>query len=574
MEKIMNVFKVSIVIPIYNAEKYLRQCLDSLVSQTLKEIEIICVDDGSTDNSKNIIIDFIKKDGRIKYISMDNNLGSGLARNKGIKSAKGEYLSFVDSDDHVLNENVYEEIYDFACKNNVDMVSTNLKSFNDDGEYFENKLCFEIKEESPILPQDYGIPWYHQKNLYKRSFLSENNIEYPDYRRGQDPVFLTKVLVNIDLVYCLPIDFYAYRTLGVKKIKSEDMELDYIKHFKDVLDILEINDFNESYLNYEKRLYHFFISPHAFSSKSLENNIKKVFGENSRIYTIYKLKTSLLNKEKEIKKLKSGFKYNKSLDINVNLNKKSHVEDSIQLYHELNGQINYFLEEIYEKLFKKNIDRPIRERLISTFPSLCIILKRNDDSLKNAIINVNGYKAIKDNKFFDVGYYLRKYPDVRRSGKDPLLHYIIHGFKEGRTPYFFFDFKNYLSNDEDVKDFNLSPIVHYSLYGQKETLNVGENQEIKVISVIPVKSGTYRKTVVEITFNKPIKLGTKLIELKNNSGKVIPINIKFFKNRIYVIPSESLSKSTKYTVILHSKSITDIFNYPIAHFSAIVSTNI
>ena len=140
----MSKIKVSIIIPVYNAEKHLKQCLNSLISQTINEIEVICVDDCSTDNSQNIIEDFNTKDDRIRYFSMRKNSGSGLARNKGINHAKGEYLSFVDADDHIINTNCYEEIYKFAHKNSADMVSTNLKLFTNDGKYFQNKQCFEI----------------------------------------------------------------------------------------------------------------------------------------------------------------------------------------------------------------------------------------------------------------------------------------------------------------------------------------------------------------------------------------------------------------------------------------------
>jgi glycosyltransferase involved in cell wall biosynthesis len=328
----MSKIKVSIIIPVYNAEKHLKQCLNSLISQTINEIEIICVDDCSTDNSQNIIEDFNTKDDRIRYFSMRKNSGSGLARNKGINHAKGEYLSFVDADDHIINTNCYEEIYKFAHKNSADMVSTNLKSFTNDGKYFQNKQCFEIKDELPIPPQDYGIPWYHQKNLYKRSFLIKNNIEYPDYKRGQDPVFLANILINLDLVYCLPIDFYAYRSAGVKTLNSKDKELDYIKHYRDVMEILNTKTFKEVYLNYEERLYNHFISTNSFSDESIENSVKTVFGENSKVYTIYKLKKILQNKEKEIEKLnKQKYLYEERIEFKEQLIKRMNSSNSWKL---------------------------------------------------------------------------------------------------------------------------------------------------------------------------------------------------------------------------------------------------
>lgn len=580
----MNELKFSIIIPVYNSEEHLHQCLNSLVNQTLKEIEILCVNDCSTDKSAEIIKDFSTKDDRIKYFSMVKNSGSGLARNKGIENARGEYISFIDSDDIAIGDTVYEEIYKFASKNNADMVGTNLRAFRDDKEYFKIVKCFEIDDERTILPQDYGIPWFHQKNLYKRSFLIKKNLKYPDYKRGQDPVFLANVLINLDRVYCLPIEFYAYRTTGLKKINSEDKELDYIKHFRDVLEILNTATFKKTHLKYEESLYYYFTNPNLFfSTESLERSIKTVFGEDSRIYTIYKLKKSLLNKEKEIKKLKSASRANEKLN-NIKFSVKGQNEDSFieSEFEELNSQIDgknlnlhikYLIEEIYEVLFKENVSRSFSQKLLSKFPSIYIIFNRNNSSFKNALINLRGYKSIKDNDFFDIGYYLRKYRDVRKSGADPLLHYIYHGFKENRDPHPSFDNEYYLIKNKDLKDFNLSPLVHYSLYGQKEKREISKNREIKVISVNQVNNPTYSKTVIEVTFNKPIKAGTKWIDLKNSSKELIPIEIKFFKNRIIVVPSEPLYKSTTYNLILHSKSITDIFNYPLALYSTVFSTN-
>lgn len=570
--------KISVIIPVYNAGKYIRQCLESILNQTMKEIEVLCVDDGSTDKSKNIIKNFSKKDHRITYLTMTKNSGSGLARNKGIENAKGEYISFVDSDDHIINNTAYEEIYKFAHQNNANMVTTNLRAFINDGEYFQNKKCPEVNKELPILPQDYGVPWYHQKNLYNRNFLIENNIKYPDYKRGQDPVFLAKVLKNVDLVYCLPVDFYGYRTFETfDKLNSEGKELDYIKHFRDVLDILDLNTFKETHLKYEKKMYDFFTTPILyFSTESLEKNIKTVFGENSKIFTIYKLENSLFNKEKEIIRLKSTTQ-NKEKSKFIISNEMEHFIDSIILLKEennnlqingknLNFPIKYLIEEFYEILFLENRGRSISQILSSKFPRLYILFNRNASNLKGIFLNIKGYKAIKDNKFFDIGYYLKKYPDIRKSGKDPLLHYMLYGFKEGRNPNTTFDNDYYLSENPDVKDLNISPLVHHSIFGHKEHRKINANQELKVIRVNQVNNSNMQ-SIIEVTFNQPIKAGTKWIEFKNNIKQSIPIEIEFFRNRIYITCLESLSKSIPYTLILHSACITDIYNRPITLYT-------
>ena len=112
--------KVSIIVPVYNIEKYLAKCLDSLINQTLEDIEIICVNDGSTDNSAEILNEYAQKDCRIKIINQDN-AGLSAARNTGINAANGEYIGYVDSDDWI-DLNFYEKLYNAAKDTDADIV--------------------------------------------------------------------------------------------------------------------------------------------------------------------------------------------------------------------------------------------------------------------------------------------------------------------------------------------------------------------------------------------------------------------------------------------------------------------
>ncbi len=110
--------KISVIIPTYNKEKYLNECLDSVINQTLKEIEIICVNDGSTDNSLTILKEYEKKDKRIKIINQENS-GVAIARNRAMDISKGEFIAFLDSDDKIINDNSLENLYYAAVNNNV-----------------------------------------------------------------------------------------------------------------------------------------------------------------------------------------------------------------------------------------------------------------------------------------------------------------------------------------------------------------------------------------------------------------------------------------------------------------------
>ena len=116
--------KVSVVVPCYNVEKYLPQCMDSIINQTLKDIEIICVNDGSTDSTLRILQKYAEKDKRIKIIDKANS-GYGASMNKGFSEANGEYLGIVESDDWV-EPDMFENLYNLAKSNDVDVVKSNF----------------------------------------------------------------------------------------------------------------------------------------------------------------------------------------------------------------------------------------------------------------------------------------------------------------------------------------------------------------------------------------------------------------------------------------------------------------
>ena len=123
--------------------------------------------------------------------------------------------------------------------------------------------------------------------------------------------------------------------------------------------------------------------------------------------------------------------------------------------------------------------KPISGNLISKFPSAYILLKSYKTGIKNALINIKGYRQIKKNHLFDIIYYLNNNDDVRKSGMDPILHYVYHGYKEGKEPNPTFDGKYYLKKHKDVKKSNLNPLVHYALYGINEERKTMENENIE-----------------------------------------------------------------------------------------------
>ena len=129
--------KVSIIVPVYNVEEYLKECLDSLVKQTLTDLEFICINDGSTDSSLEILNEYAKKDGRFIILSQENQ-GQGVARNNAIQISKGEYIAFLDPDDWV-ELNALEILYNFAKEKNAQIVQFNYKEYNEEKDRYREQ---------------------------------------------------------------------------------------------------------------------------------------------------------------------------------------------------------------------------------------------------------------------------------------------------------------------------------------------------------------------------------------------------------------------------------------------------
>ncbi len=201
--------KISVIIPVYNVEKYLRECLDSVVNQTLRDIEIICVNDGSTDNSLEILKEYEKQDSRIKIIDKKNE-GVAIARNYAIDIASGEYILFLDADD-ILDIEGCEWTYT-ACKdNNADILCYDLKKFSKTplhiGKTKTKKTCNLISKN---IIKSYLI--YIGGKIVKRSFIKKYNIKFPPkIKTGEDGLFCIKCYFNSEKWYHLNIPLYYYR---------------------------------------------------------------------------------------------------------------------------------------------------------------------------------------------------------------------------------------------------------------------------------------------------------------------------------------------------------------------------
>ena len=227
--------KVSIILPVYNVESYLRQCLDSIIMQTLEDIEIICVNDGSTDNSLEILQEYKNKDSRIKIINQENR-GQGVARNIALENITGDYIGFVDPDDYI-SPNMYKTLYETAIKHNCDIVEESFYIKNEIRNYLKkrkNKLnlpknkIFNYKVKKNYVFSPNLAIW---NKLYKTSFIKENDIKFFETKKGEDIIFTIKSRVLASkIVYIDNADYY-YR------IKKDNVP----KSYKNTSPIDELN---------------------------------------------------------------------------------------------------------------------------------------------------------------------------------------------------------------------------------------------------------------------------------------------------------------------------------------------
>ena len=207
--------KVSVLIPIYNVERYLRQCLDSVVNQTLKDIEIICINDGSTDRSLDIINEFAQKDDRIRVINKKNS-GYGHSMNCGLESAQGEYIGIVESDDFA-EADMFEVLYNNAKNTSADIVKSNYYD-----QIGDNAILFECLQSEPyeqtFSPDSRSRTIFQRpiavwSAIYKRELLVKNEIKFQETPGAsyQDVSFVFKTMCCAEKVFFIKNAFLHYR---------------------------------------------------------------------------------------------------------------------------------------------------------------------------------------------------------------------------------------------------------------------------------------------------------------------------------------------------------------------------
>lgn len=209
--------KVSVIVPIYNVEKYLEKCINSLLSQTLEDIQIILVNDGSKDNSGNIAKEYEKNNkDRVIYVEKENG-GLSDARNYGLKYATGDFIAFLDSDDYI-EKNAYEEMYNKAIEENADYVECDFIW------EFPNKIRvdkqYPYKNKKEMLSFVRVVAW---NKLIKRQLITDNNLEFPKGLRYEDVEFTYKLIpfINKFAYVDKPFIHYVQRKGSIANVQNE-----------------------------------------------------------------------------------------------------------------------------------------------------------------------------------------------------------------------------------------------------------------------------------------------------------------------------------------------------------------
>ena len=312
----MHISKVSIIVPVYNVERYLKECLDSVINQTLKEIEIICVEDCSTDNSLSILEEYAKSDSRIKVIRNETNKGLSTVRNIAMAEATGEYIAFLDSDDYV-DLSTYEKAYNLAKKNDLDCVLFKTSTVDDKtGEIKDNLDYFALKPfegfEKPIFNNKDTVDFTCNicvqvgSKLLRREFLQQHNITFPDGLIFEDEPFFYNFYLNADKISLLDENLYYYRvnrddSIIAKRGKSFGDIVEIFRIIREIIDSSPDGKFiKDKFLNrFISAVFNRFNqSPDEFK-EDFFSDIKKDFND----CLLNQNKLSVLNKELKLNSL-------------------------------------------------------------------------------------------------------------------------------------------------------------------------------------------------------------------------------------------------------------------------------
>lgn len=420
--------KVSVIIPVYNGDKYLTQCIDTILVQTLKDIEVIIIDDGSTDGSLEIAKKYAEIDKRVKVLTQENR-GAGAARNYGLKYATGRYVSFLDADDFFHNE-MLKRSYEYCERYELDFVTYRCMLFdNIEKEYKEHqntiretllpeKKAFSYKDiEKDLFKLFVGWAW---DKLFRRDFISDNMLLFQEQASTNDMLFVYSALIDAERIGCLDevlvshrmnVETSISRTRGknwkcfynalvelkkhiVKRGLVDKLEQDfinYVVHFSIWnLDTIEVEIFDELYN---------FLKNEGFEQLGVIDKKAEYF-YNKYEYGKYRIIAKLESKDYQ--------KHNISSDLY-----REHVFNKGKLLKDISTYLKNFLtirDNFDSKYYKEHYEESLK---LIKIPSLHFFLR-------------GVYYGHNPNELFDVVDYILDNPEVARSGDNALLHALLN----------------------------------------------------------------------------------------------------------------------------------------------------
>ena len=256
--------KISAILSIYNMERYLPQCLESIQNQSLQDIEIICVDDGSTDGSLQMMQDAAKRDKRIRIFKQENN-GAAAARNKGFRHSKGEYVIFLDADDF-FHKRMLERTFVCAEKHQADIVIFRSQEFDEGSQKYKSTpdtiRKSQLPSKNPFMYQDipdyiftFAVGWAWDK-LYRREFVEKNHLMFQEIRTSNDLYFVFSSFVKADRIYIMNRILSYHRvnvctSLSMTRERSWDCFYLALSRLKEELESMQIySEVERGFLNW------------------------------------------------------------------------------------------------------------------------------------------------------------------------------------------------------------------------------------------------------------------------------------------------------------------------------------
>lgn len=245
---------VSVIVPTYNVEQYIKKCLGSLTSQTLKELEFICIDDGATDASGTVLDEYAARDTRFKVVHQKNQ-GVAAARNVGLDMASGEWIAFMDPDDSYPSHDTLQVMYENAVHHNVAICGGSMKVVDQKGRMVKRKYIndyegYHFSGDGVMLFADYQFDYGFQRFIYNRRFIEEHHLRFPLFSQFEDPPFLVQALSLAGSFYALSRPTYTYLA-GNSWEKTDWTAHDFRKSHDMLSGMLQICEIAEKH-NYER----------------------------------------------------------------------------------------------------------------------------------------------------------------------------------------------------------------------------------------------------------------------------------------------------------------------------------